>query len=227
MTGADPGSGYPLRFAGEAFTARPSGALWWPARRMLIVADLHLGRSERYARRGGTLLPPFEVRDTLDRLADEIGALDPAQVVSLGDAFDDDVAATQIAPEAVARIGRMAEARSWLWITGNHDRNALPPAFPGQCAAELPGAISLRHQAAHGPDISGHMHPAVRLAGRNWRCFALGRAHLILPAFGTYAGGLDISDAAFAPLVAGGVAVACAARMFALPIPVPRRRAAY
>lgn len=211
-------SDHPFRFAGAALVARASGALWWPARRMLIVSDLHLGRSERYARRGGALLPPWEVADTLDRLAAEIAALSPGRVVSLGDAFDDDIAAAQIAPEARARIGALALGRDWLWITGNHDRWPLPPGFPGQSAAALPGPITLRHKAAQAPDISGHMHPVVRLAGHRWRCFAVGPEHLILPAFGTYTGGLDIRDPAFGPLVGGGIALACASRIFAVPI---------
>ncbi|MFT3690350.1 ligase-associated DNA damage response endonuclease PdeM [Paenirhodobacter sp.] len=208
-----------FRFAGAGFVARPSGALWWPERRMLIVADLHLGRSERYARRGGALLPPFEVVDTLDRLEAEIAALDPAHVVSLGDAFDDDLAARRLAPET--RIHGMATGRDWLWICGNHDPHP-PPGLPGRSAAELPGAIALRHQAAQGPDISGHMHPSVRLAGRRWRCFVLGQGHLILPAFGTYTGGLDIADPAFAALAGGGIALACGERIFALPLREPR-----
>lgn len=211
--------GYPFRFAGADLVARPSGALWWPARHMLVVADLHLGRSERYARRGGALLPPFEVADTLDRLDGEIAALNPARIVSLGDAFDDGLAAARIATEARARIGLMARGRDWLWITGNHDPDAVPPEFPGQSAADLPGDITLRHRAAEGPDISGHMHPSVRLAGRRWRCFVLARAHLILPAFGTYTGGLDIGDPAFGPMATGGIALACADRIFALPMP--------
>ncbi len=221
--------GFSFRFAGEDFIARPSGALWWPTRRMLIVADLHLGRAERYARRGGALLPPFEVKDTLARLAAEITALDPDRIVSLGDAFDDDLAATRLQDQDAARLAALAQGRDWLWIAGNHDpgqhdQSRLPPGFPASAAPQPEGAISLRHIAAQGPDISGHMHPSVRLAGRRFRCFVLGRDHLILPAFGTYAGGLDIGDPAFGPLAAGGIALACSAKIFALPVPGRGRR---
>ena len=62
-------------FAGHRLEARPSGALYWPDRRWLIVADLHLGKSERMARRGGSLLPPYEVLATLDRLEREAPAM--------------------------------------------------------------------------------------------------------------------------------------------------------
>ncbi|MGR3401871.1 MAG: ligase-associated DNA damage response endonuclease PdeM, partial [Paracoccus sp. (in: a-proteobacteria)] len=65
-------TGYGFDFDGQRLEARPSGALFWPARRWLIVADLHLGKSERMARRGGALLPPYEVQATLDRLTAEV-----------------------------------------------------------------------------------------------------------------------------------------------------------
>lgn len=217
---------YPFRFAGEDFLARPTGALWWPARRSLIIADLHLGRSGRYARRGGALLPPFEDADTLARLAAEIAALDPARVVSLGDAFDDGLAASALAKRETVLIARLAAGRNWLWIAGNHDPRPPVPDLPGAWLPDLPGAITLRHIAATGPDISGHMHPSARLAGRRFRCFVLSQAHLILPAFGTYTGGLDIGDPAFAPLASGGLALACAERVFALPMPTARKRRA-
>ena len=101
-------------FAGQALEARPSGALVWPARRWLIVADLHLGKSERMARRGGALLPPYEVLATLDRLEAEIGQTDPAVVVSLGDGFDDDAAAAALPDALCERLRAMAWGRQWL-----------------------------------------------------------------------------------------------------------------
>ena len=79
-------SGQPITLAGASLVARASGALWWPAERLLAVADLHLCRSERLARRGGALLPPYETAATLDRLAAEVAALAPARVVASGTA---------------------------------------------------------------------------------------------------------------------------------------------
>ena len=114
-------TGYVFDFAGQRLEARASGALWWPDRRWLVVADLHLGKSERMARRGGALLPPYEVAATLDRLGAEIAATDPAAVISLGDGFDDDAAGRELPDEVCDRLHRLAEGRDWVWITGNHD----------------------------------------------------------------------------------------------------------
>lgn len=211
-------TGYAFDFDGQRLQARASGALYWPARRWLVVADLHLGKSERLARRGGPLLPPYEVAATLDRLEAEIAATDPACVVSLGDGFDDDAARAALPDEVCARLQAMAAGRRWLWISGNHDPAPVCARLPGETRAEWRDGLTLRHEAGAGPDISGHYHPCIRLAGERRRCFLIGADHLILPAFGAYTGGLIADDPALLRLVPVGLAVACGAR--AIPVPL-------
>lgn len=200
-------------------TARPSGALWCAAARLLIVADLHLGKSERIARRGGALLPPYDGAETLRRLKGEVAALQPAVVVSLGDGFDDDAAATALDPALTAGLAELAQGRDWVWVLGNHDPSPSLTRLPGRTVREgaLDG-VTLRHAAGKGPDISGHYHPVVTLAGRRMRAFLIGAGHLILPAFGSYTGGLHASDPAISCLVPDGFAIACAHRALALPL---------
>lgn len=203
-------SGYAFRFAGLDLVARGSGALFAPEPRALLVADLHLGKSERMARRGGALLPPFETEETLRRLAAEIAALDPARVILLGDSFDDDAAADALAPAHRDALARLAQDRDWLWLGGNHD------AAQGAAQARL-GPVALRHIAGEGPDISGHYHPKARLAGQSRPCFLLGADHLILPAFGAYTGGLSLAAPALRALAPSGLAILTGPR----PLPVP------
>ena len=204
-------TGYAFDWHGLGLEARCSGALWWPYGRWLIVADLHLGKSERMARRGGTLLPPYENLATLERLRGEVQALAPAVMVSLGDSFDDDAAARALPAPVRDGLMDLARGRAWHWIAGNHDRAG------GPTEARI-GGVTLRHEAGRGPDISGHFHPVVRLAGRQTRAFLIGADHLILPAFGAYTGGLDASEPVLRDLVGPGLAVACAHR--ALPMPI-------
>ncbi|MDK8874775.1 ligase-associated DNA damage response endonuclease PdeM [Paracoccus sp. SSJ] len=216
-------NGYGFDFHGLRFEARASGALWWPEGAALIVADLHLGKSERMARRGGPLLPPYEGLATLERLAGEIAALDPQAVVSLGDGFDDMAATEALDPQVAGALRRLARGRDWIWIGGNHDPGA-PAGLPGRAADSLPlGRVTLRHEAAEGPDVSGHFHPVVRLAGERRRAFLLGRDHLLLPAFGAYTGGLSHDDPALTALVPQGLAIAYGARAIALPLGRRRR----
>ena len=71
---------YPFALGPMRLTALPSGALHWPDQQLLVVSDLHFGKSERMARRGGALLPPYDTRATLERLDRDIDHLAPARV---------------------------------------------------------------------------------------------------------------------------------------------------
>ena len=203
-------TGQPLTLAGASLTARPSGALFWPAEGLLCVADLHLCKSERLARRGGALLPPYETAETLGRLAAEIDALDPARVVCLGDSFDDCAAGAALAPADAARLAALMAGRDWVWIAGNHD--PAPLALGGRHLAALAlGPLTFRHQARPGAapgEVSGHFHPKLRLAVRGGAvtrpCFLADAARVILPAFGAYTGGLRTDHPALAALLGPG-----------------------
>jgi len=200
-------TGQPITLAGAQLTARASGALWWPAERLLCVADLHLCKSERTARRTGALLPPYETTETLDRLAAEIARLAPARVVCLGDSFDDCAAGEALAPEDGARLTALMAGRDWTWIAGNHD--PAPLALGGSHRAELRlGPLAFRHEAepdARAGEVSGHYHPKLRLPVRlsavTRPCFLFDSRRLILPAFGAYTGGLRADHPAFAGLL--------------------------
>lgn len=190
---------------GAALTALPSGALWWAEASLLVVSDLHLGKAERIARRGGTALPPYETRDTLDRLASALDATNAAQVVCLGDSFDDLAAAKALPEEARLELARLQAGRRWVWIEGNHDPG--PIEYGGTHLAELTsGPLTFRHIAKPGAigEVSGHFHPKVRVQTRaramTRAAFLVDEQRIILPAFGTYTGGLFSHDPALSRL---------------------------
>lgn len=199
-------------FHGHSFTALPTGALHWPAQDTLLVADLHLGKSERMARRGGALLPPYESHATLSRLAQDLHATGAARLIALGDTFDDDAARAALSASVRSLLDEIIARHETFWITGNHD-----PRAPGQPDLTLHG-LTLRHIADDGPGISGHYHPKVTLAGRRLPAFLIGAQHLILPAFGAYTGGLDATDPALAALVPSGHAITTGTRTRIVPL---------
>jgi DNA ligase-associated metallophosphoesterase len=202
-----------FKFHSQGFTALPSGALHWPAQDALLVADLHLGKSERMARRGGALLPPYESEATLSRLSQDLHRTGARRLFALGDSFDDDAAKTTLAPQAQVILDQILSGHQVIWITGNHD-----PKAEGQTELHLDG-LNLRHIAAPpGPDISGHYHPKVTLAGRRLAAFLIGARHLILPAYGAYTGGLDATDPALTALIPQGVAITTGTRTRAIPL---------
>ncbi len=215
-----------LVLAGAVLTPLPSGALWWEAARCLCVSDLHLGKSLRPARRGGAVLPPYETIDTLTRLDADLAATRPATVVCLGDSFDDDLAAGEIGEDTALWLARMQAGRRWIWIAGNHDAGQAAPG--GTHRAEFrEGPLVFRHVAvaeAEG-EVSGHYHPKATVAGRAGRvsraCFLHDARRAILPAYGTYAGGLRWTDPLFARLF-GPEARAILTGPVPLALPLPR-----
>lgn len=202
-------NGYPVTFAGRAFIALASGALFCPSTFALILADLHLGKSERMARRGGALLPPFETHDTLIRLSEAIQATNARQIFLLGDVFDDDRARRSLDGADKALWQSILAAIPCTILAGNHD--------PASQAEALSGNITLRHIAGSGPDISGHYHPKARLNTITRPAFLIGANHLILPAFGTFTGGLRATDPVLTGLVGPGIAILTGPRPIAIP----------
>lgn len=209
-------------FVGETLTALPSGALYWRAKGLLCVSDLHFGKSERLARRGGALLPPYETRATLQRLEADIEATDARAIICLGDSFDDLAAVDGM--DALDRLWllRLMAGREWLWIEGNHD--AGPTDLGGSHLAERAlGPLTFRHIAGgSGPEVTGHYHPKARLAGKAYRCFLYDQTRLILPAYGSFTGGLWCHDPALTSLMAAD-AMAILTGPKCLKIPMPRR----
>ena len=213
---------YPISLRGERLRALPSGALWWPAQRLLAVGDLHLGRAERVARLGGALLPPYETTDTLERLEATLADMRPRTVVLLGDSFDDMRASAEMDGVITDRLVRIAAGRQLVWISGNHDPG--PGALPGTYRAALQVQhLVFRHIATSASgEISAHYHPKMRLCLRGQRiarpCFLADADRIILPAFGTYTGGLDITSQVFDRVIAcDAVAILTGRRIAALP----------
>jgi len=191
-----------------AVTALPDGGLWIAAERTLVVSDLHLEKGSAFAVRG-QFLPPYDTRETLARVGKLIAALKPARIVSLGDSFHDRAAAARLDEQDALTIRNFTSSHDWVWVEGNHD--PLPPEdLGGRAADEIRiGALTLRHESAGAEgEISGHLHPCARVASRSGAvrrpCFATDGARLVMPAFGAFTGGLNVRDAAFAPVFPDG-----------------------
>jgi uncharacterized protein len=211
-----------LFFHGETLHLMPSGALYWPAQRMLTVSDLHLGKSERLARRGGSLLPPYETQATLEKLDRDLEHTRAETVICLGDSFDDLAALDGIEESSRLWLTRLMAGKSWTWITGNHDPGPLD--LGGTHRAELKlRPFTFRHIAEpqETGEVSGHYHPKARLAGQSRPCFLADAQRLILPAYGAYTGGLRCEDPVLATLMAKD-ALAILTGPRALCIPMPR-----
>ncbi|MEI9991272.1 MAG: ligase-associated DNA damage response endonuclease PdeM [Rhizomicrobium sp.] len=197
---------------GEHLVLDCAGAAWWPAERTLVFSDIHFEKGSSFARRGA-FLPPYDTRTTLKRMAALIARYEPARVIALGDSFHDREAADRLDGHERAMLAAFVGGRDWIWIEGNHDPE--PPAWLGGTITEevAIGGLVFRHEPSAQPqpgEIAGHLHPCatVTLRGRSLRrrCFAADGTRLVMPAFGAYAGGLDVRDAAIATLFEGAFA---------------------
>jgi DNA ligase-associated metallophosphoesterase len=208
-----------LELGGAALLAEPSGALYWPAMHTLVVADLHFEKGSSFAARG-VMLPPYDTTATIAALEEAVGRRDVRRVLCLGDSFHDERAAERLPAMAALRLRRLVAGREWVWIAGNHDP-APPAALGGRRVSDTYrlGPLAFRHiaapEAAPG-EVSGHYHPKATIAARGrrltGRCFVHDRRRLVLPAFGAYAGGLDVGDSALRGLFEGDVTVHLIAR---------------
>lgn len=201
----------PLSFAGEEWLLTQSRALFWPRENTLLVADLHLEKGSFFARHG-QFVPPYDSRETLERVALTIRETGARRVITLGDNFHDSHGSTRLEDHACGMLEALTRAVDWVWITGNHD-----PEMEARCGGTLVdelelGGVVLRHRTLKGetrPELSGHYHPRLQLKIRDRHirrpCVVVSAndgpdgkptGRMILPAFGAYTGGMNAADPA-------------------------------
>ncbi len=198
----------PFSFADDEMRLVHGRAVFWPREAALLVADLHLEKASFFAK-FGQMLPPYDSRETLERLALAIRETGARRVFALGDNFHDRDGVDRLDPHVCGMLGALTRAVDWVWIAGNHD-GVSAHACGGSIALEaLVGGIRLRHRAeriSDAPEVSGHYHPKLAITARGRRiarpCAVVSagvttrEGRMILPAFGALTGGMDAGDPA-------------------------------
>lgn len=197
-----------IRFAGQELVLDASGALWWPQQRMLVVSDLHLEKSTFLARHGSAVAP-YDTLDTLERLEALLAQYGPKELLSLGDSFHDREAWMRLDAGLKERLQQLvAKVQHCRWIEGNHDVALAAHTLRFE-ANHLREGLLFTHEpdAAAMPQVIGHFHPKAQLSVQGMklraRCFVQTASQLVMPAFGSYTGGLDVRHAAFQALTQG------------------------
>lgn len=186
----------PFAFGQHDFFILSEGALFWPRRAALVVADLHLEKASWFAAHG-QMLPPHDSLETLHRLSGLIERTSASEVWCLGDNFHDNAGGERLSEPARSLLARLTAATRWHWIIGNHDED-MPGGIGGRILDEAErDGIVLRHRAEPAemrPELSGHFHPKHRASARGRSvsrpCFVATTSKLVFPAFGTLTGGL-------------------------------------
>ena len=197
----------PFSFCNEEMRLVPGArggpcALFWPREQALLVADLHLEKGSHYARTG-QMLPPYDSRETLERLAIAVRQTGARRIFALGDNFHDSDGAQRLEPHAAGMLAALTRSLDWVWITGNHDPGLGAEAGGTRVGELAVGGLAMRHIAkpgVGGPELSGHFHPRLVVDARGRRiarpCVVRSEQRLVLPAFGALTGGMDAADPA-------------------------------
>ncbi|NHZ97325.1 ligase-associated DNA damage response endonuclease PdeM [Massilia sp. CCM 8734] len=192
-----------MRLADEAVLLLPEKALYWPARQMLVIADIHFGKAASF-RAQGVPVPRGTTSDNLAALDALLAAHPTREIVFLGD-FLHARAAHASATLATMLAWRARHPNLILTLVrGNHDKHAGDPA-----ASLAIGMVDEPHTVGpfafcHHPDIgapgyvlAGHVHPVYRLSTRldslRLPCFLIGPTRMVLPSFGAFTGGFAVT----------------------------------
>ncbi|MET0335074.1 MAG: ligase-associated DNA damage response endonuclease PdeM [Rhizobacter sp.] len=189
-----------IECAGETLHLLPERALWWPAGRVLFVADLHLGKAAAF-RALGQPVPSGTTQANFDRLNRLLHEHAPERLIFLGDFLHAAEARTPAVLSELTAWRAQWSTLGCVLVRGNHDQRAGdPPAALGIEVVEEPWPLG-PFAACHHPQavpgrlvLAGHVHPAASLRGRGrdhlrLPCFALDAEKLVLPAFGEFTGG--------------------------------------
>lgn len=188
-----------IKIAGDELQLLPERAIYWAARRTLLIADPHFGKAAAF-RAGGIPVPVGTTLETLARIDRMLRQCATERIIFLGDFLH---ARTGRAPQTLQSISEWQQRNSEIelvLVRGNHDRSAGdPPAeleIRCQNAPMLEPPFALLHHPAEIAGyytLSGHLHPGALLsgAGRHYErlpCFWFRKNSAVLPAFGEFTG---------------------------------------
>lgn len=196
---------YSVTLEGEELWLLAEKAVYWPARRSLLIADVHFGKASAY-RSLGQPVPQGTTTENLQRLDRLLSALPCAQVIFLGDFLHGPGSHASGTLNALRAWRERNPALGMTLIRGNHDKRAGDP--PADLRIEvvpeplLMGPFALQHEPdAHASHhvLAGHVHPVYRLRGKGRQslrlpCFQLGLRISLLPAFGAFTGGYAVEQ---------------------------------
>lgn len=197
----------PLQLAGERVRLHGDRALYWPARKRLLIADLHLGKADAF-RRAGIALPRGGTALDLDRLSALLAASGAQSLWVLGDLLHGPLVDTHWR-DAWQRWRSRHAGLDIAVIPGNHDRALGAAGLALRVLADTfdDGPFALRHEPQAHPHLHvmcGHVHPVSALPGlgRRWPVFWLRERLTVLPAFSQFTGGSPVTPRAGESLIA-------------------------
>lgn len=192
---------YKMQIRGQTLWLSPARCIYWEEMQVLIVSDLHFGKSGHF-RKEGIGVPQKVFQADLHRLFSQIQFFKPISLVVAGDMFH------SRSNREMELFLKWRNDISWLpihLVRGNHD--ILEPNFYRNASIEVAeevlkmGDFSFIHdfdpQVQQEPRqdfvFCGHLHPGIRIRGAARQslllpCFYFSESHAVLPAFSNFSG---------------------------------------
>lgn len=205
-----------ITWHGHHLRLLPDRAIYLPAERTLLVADVHLGKPASF-RSAGVPVPEAITDRDLARMTALIGSIAAERLLILGDLIHDAAALRDRTREAVARWRVSLPNIAIDLVVGNHDRKAdscepLGVRVLGEVVT-LNSGLRLTHEPPEAdapPTLCGHLHPVISVGPRRSAarvraaCFHFEANTGVLPAFGTFTGGRAMHNGPACAVFAAG-----------------------
>ena len=188
-------------FANTELVLQKDGSVYWPDKKSLILGDLHLEKSSYFAKLGN-FLPPYDSFETLKKLEKSLNKLNVSKIILLGDIFHDKEGIKRLNKKLEKYLDYLCKKFEVIWLAGNHD-GIVRPKDAIFCKEYQIDNINFNHKSFKNTiyELSGHYHPKVTLKLFKRKiskpCFLVGKSKIILPAYGTFTGGIDSQDKIF------------------------------
>ena len=181
-----------------------SGSIYITELSILLMSDLHIGKSYSCAK-NGNFLPPFEIDETIEKIKSIVDFYNPKKIISLGDSFHEASTLEIIDKIYIKNLNKIFKEREVIFIDGNHDaelksKEKIDANFKDSLKLDNFNFTHIKNSKIINNlfEFSGHFHPKVSIIFNrvtySLKCFVLGKNFCILPSFGTYTGGLNINS---------------------------------
>ncbi len=186
---------------GSNFILHSNRTIFWEQEKILILSDLHLGKTGHF-RKSGIAIPHAVMKEDMQRLVDAIQFFKPVQLIIVGDMFH---SVENKEHELFLKWRNDLAHIKIMLVRGNHD--IVPDEWYKSAAVEVvdkiykKDSIAFVHKIEDADEImlqscyffSGHIHPAVSIRGLGkqslrFPCFYFTKQFAVLPAFGKFTG---------------------------------------
>lgn len=194
-----------INLQGEELILLPGKALYWPKEKTLIAADLHWGKTAHF-RKNGIAIPINAQHADESRLSTLVTHHAAERLIIAGDMFH----SRENNQVTIFSHWRLAHNELTIdLVLGNHDKLAKDIYTGNNMTVHEEvldvGPFLISHDILEDADkfyIHGHIHPRFAASGKGrgsirLACFCMNKQRMILPSFGSFTGGSNVSEKEF------------------------------